>query len=276
MSFGWIHPDLTKPGFSARECAKQLILLEDHLACPGKGCPDCISKHKLAAEAFAEEALQLGGREAWLQNLPTQIRGAAGPQDYRAIRKDLTAHLREVGMAGLVGLGRLRGVGLGQSPRMFSHFIIYFPVTNMDPVMWASSDPGLKLGMKYEGPTPQPGQHIFGTASDPNTVSLLLKQDQRVGWAEIVRQDPIDEGAVVPAADVPGGVPVPETRPEPGKPEMKLPGYIPRMGPGDSGGKLTEDEKLAAGLGPLVQQAKQPSGIPWWLLLLGAYMLSRR
>jgi len=275
MSFGWIYPDLTTPGFSARECAKQLILLEDHLACPGKGCPDCISKHKLAAEAFADEALQLGGREAWLANLPTQIRGAQGPQDYRAIRKDLTAHLREAGMAGLVGLGRLRGVGLGQTSRMYSHFIVYFSVTNLDPVLWASSNPALQLDMKYEDSTAFPGQHIFGTASDPNTVNVLLKQDQRVGWVEIIRQDPIDESVVVPAANVPPGLPVSETRPEPGKPEMKLPGYIPRNGAGENGGKMSWDEKTATEVGPVVM-AKAEKSLPWWLLLLGAFMLTRR
>jgi hypothetical protein len=109
MSLGWVYPDLTTPLFSARECAKQLILLEDHLSCPGKGCPDCISKHKLAAEAFAEEALQLGGRNPWLSDLPVRIRGASCAQDYRAIRKDLSAHLREAGMA-----------GLGETPKEYS------------------------------------------------------------------------------------------------------------------------------------------------------------
>jgi hypothetical protein len=158
---------------------------------------------------------------------------------------------------------------------MYSHFIVYFPVTNMDPVLWAASDPALRLHMKYEESLNFPGQHVFGTESDPSTVIALLRQDQRVGWAEIIRQDPID-ASVMPAMDVSSGLPVPESRPEPGKPELKLPGFIPRMGPGSNGGKLSWDEKVAAGLGPAIQAAKQPACIPWWLLLLGAWAISRR
>jgi len=55
--------DLFDPRFNLRECCKHLILLEDHLAHPHKRCNDCINKHLLAVEAFAEEgvALQPGG-----------------------------------------------------------------------------------------------------------------------------------------------------------------------------------------------------------------------
>lgn len=47
------------PEFNFRECAKQLILLEDHLFNAGKRCIDCIKKHFLTAEALLEEAISL-------------------------------------------------------------------------------------------------------------------------------------------------------------------------------------------------------------------------
>ena len=48
-----------EPMHNAREIAKQLVLLEDHLVQPAKHCPDCIRKHLLTAEALAEEAVTL-------------------------------------------------------------------------------------------------------------------------------------------------------------------------------------------------------------------------
>ncbi len=50
---------LLHPRFNLREVAKQLLLLEDHLQHPYKHCPDCIRKHLMTAEAFAEEATTL-------------------------------------------------------------------------------------------------------------------------------------------------------------------------------------------------------------------------
>lgn len=50
---------LMHPRFNLRECAKQMLLLEDHLQHPYKHCPDCIRKHLLTIEAFAEEATTL-------------------------------------------------------------------------------------------------------------------------------------------------------------------------------------------------------------------------
>ena len=51
--------DIFNPQHNAREIAKQLILLEDHIIQPPKNCPDCIRKHMLCAEALAEEAVTL-------------------------------------------------------------------------------------------------------------------------------------------------------------------------------------------------------------------------
>lgn len=47
------------PLFNLRECAKHLILLEDHLFHRDRRCPDCIRKHILSVEAFADEMCSL-------------------------------------------------------------------------------------------------------------------------------------------------------------------------------------------------------------------------
>jgi len=48
-----------------RECAKQMILLEDHLNSDGgrRNCPECCRKHMLNIEGLAEEALQLDKKQ---------------------------------------------------------------------------------------------------------------------------------------------------------------------------------------------------------------------
>lgn len=52
---------LQDPAFNLREIVKQLLLLEDHLFHADRQCADCIWKHLLTAEAFADEAVTLGG-----------------------------------------------------------------------------------------------------------------------------------------------------------------------------------------------------------------------
>ena len=47
------------PLHNARQIAKELTLLEDHLIQPPQHCPDCIRKHLLRAEAYADEAMGL-------------------------------------------------------------------------------------------------------------------------------------------------------------------------------------------------------------------------
>src|SRR5690606_32813217 len=59
MTEGRQRRDLLDPTFNLRECAKQLLLVEDHLFHPYKRCPDCIRKHLMTVEAFAEEARTL-------------------------------------------------------------------------------------------------------------------------------------------------------------------------------------------------------------------------
>ncbi|OHD25085.1 MAG: hypothetical protein A2Y38_02760 [Spirochaetes bacterium GWB1_59_5] len=50
---------LMDPVFNLREIVKQMVLLEDHLTHPYKLCPDCVRKHLLTIEGFAEEAATL-------------------------------------------------------------------------------------------------------------------------------------------------------------------------------------------------------------------------
>ena len=98
-----VDPDIATAPYSLRECCKQLVLLEDHLAHPNKRCPDCIHKHRLTAEAFAEEALTLDGarRVPEARSLPHQIRSCRTHQEARAIRKRLTSALRSRGLGGV-------------------------------------------------------------------------------------------------------------------------------------------------------------------------------
>lgn len=69
--------DIFNPLHNIREVCKELVLLEDHLVVPGKHCPDCIRKHLLRAEAFAEEAIALDKEGKHLQQisfLPQTVR----------------------------------------------------------------------------------------------------------------------------------------------------------------------------------------------------------
>lgn len=49
--------------FNLRECAKQMILLEDHLNNPRKFCTDCCKKHFLTLEGLAEEGASINGEK---------------------------------------------------------------------------------------------------------------------------------------------------------------------------------------------------------------------
>jgi len=71
--------DIFNPMFNIKEVCKEFVLLEDHLIADGKHCPDCIRKHLLRAEAFAEEAVALDKEGSFSEkevfsSLPSQIR----------------------------------------------------------------------------------------------------------------------------------------------------------------------------------------------------------
>ena len=52
-------PSLLDPRHNLREIIKQMLLLEHHLCDPQLRCPDCICKHIMLIEAYAEEGAQL-------------------------------------------------------------------------------------------------------------------------------------------------------------------------------------------------------------------------
>lgn len=67
---------LLDPAFNIEEIRKNALLFEDHLSTNERYCPDCLNKHALLMEAFADEALGLdAGRQKWrgdlLRVLPT-------------------------------------------------------------------------------------------------------------------------------------------------------------------------------------------------------------
>jgi hypothetical protein len=58
-STNYMKMSLMDPKHNLREVAKQLILLEDHMAHKPKRCIDCITKHYLMVEGLLEEAITL-------------------------------------------------------------------------------------------------------------------------------------------------------------------------------------------------------------------------
>lgn len=74
-----------EPLHNAREIAKQLVLLEDHLAHPSRRCHDCIRKHLLTAEGLADEAVTLD------ETGVHRDRFRAAAQELRDIAKVFTA-----------------------------------------------------------------------------------------------------------------------------------------------------------------------------------------
>lgn len=50
---------LSDPRTNINEICKQMLLLEEHLSNPYKRCTDCITKHFLLLQAYAEEGMGL-------------------------------------------------------------------------------------------------------------------------------------------------------------------------------------------------------------------------
>jgi len=68
--------DLMDPKHNLREIAKQLILLEDHMAHKHKRCIDCMTKHYLMIEGLLEEAIILdkkGEHNKEIQTIMEQV-----------------------------------------------------------------------------------------------------------------------------------------------------------------------------------------------------------
>lgn len=103
---------LMDPAHNIREIIKQLVLLEDHCAHgESKFCADCVTKHALAAEALAEEAVTLDSKDQYakvlaplaaaMRNVQKRMwHGDITPEqaakEYRAIRKTLMPHANEM------------------------------------------------------------------------------------------------------------------------------------------------------------------------------------
>ena len=88
-----------EPMHNAREIAKQLVLLEDHLAQPRKRCPDCIRKHLLTAEALAEEAVALdreGLHRDFFQRSAEELRDISAAFLAKQDKGDLGQRVREL------------------------------------------------------------------------------------------------------------------------------------------------------------------------------------
>ena len=75
----YMKMSLMDPKHNLREIAKQLILLEDHMAHKPKRCIDCITKHYLMVEGLLEEAVTLdkdGEHHAEIREITEAIKPA--------------------------------------------------------------------------------------------------------------------------------------------------------------------------------------------------------
>lgn len=57
--------DLRDPRYNLRQVCLNWLLLEQHLTDREQYCPDCIRKHAMLAEAYANEAFQLDARREY-------------------------------------------------------------------------------------------------------------------------------------------------------------------------------------------------------------------
>lgn len=143
--------DVFDPRHNMREMAKEMLLLEDHMAQPAKFCPDCIRKHLLRTEALAEEAVQLdveGEHQEYLLPLPGQIRNLQ-----RAFLDNEAVSDRAASLKGRLALQQqVRSMRKALSKKSFSA-LAFKPSAPVDPA----------LGPEGAPIQPQPG--------DPGTVN---------------------------------------------------------------------------------------------------------
>lgn len=100
---------VTDPHYNLRQCAKDMMLCEEHLSVANKRCYECIQKHFMRIEALLEEALTLDKGGELPASVSDMVRvvtslhdaamGGADPerlaQDLRKLRKAITKYLRD-------------------------------------------------------------------------------------------------------------------------------------------------------------------------------------
>ena len=131
--------DVFDPRHNMREMAKEMLLLEDHVAQPAKHCKDCIMKHLLRTEALAEEAVQLdveGEHQEYLLPLPGQIRNLQ-----RAFLDNEAVSDRAASLKGrLVLQQQVRSMRKALSKRSFSA-LAFKPSAPVDPALGPEGAP---------------------------------------------------------------------------------------------------------------------------------------
>ena len=107
-----------EPMHNAREMAKQLTLLEDHIIQPPKHCSDCIRKHLLTTEALAEEAVSLATQAAqrvYFQGVAQEVRGISrsylGAHDRSDLQQRARKLRKELSKKGFSSIGSINSEG---------------------------------------------------------------------------------------------------------------------------------------------------------------------
>jgi hypothetical protein len=106
------------PRHNLRQICKELCLLEDHLAHPELRCKDCIRKHFLKVEAYADEAVQLDktGKYKGVAQLAPWFRTTAAAVEAGADKCAVAQRLRIVRKS----LQPLVAAGSGDGPATLS------------------------------------------------------------------------------------------------------------------------------------------------------------
>lgn len=103
-----VPPDVSllpvmEPEFNLREIAKQMILLESHLAVPRQRCADCIRKHYATIEALAEEGSTLDAARGRYERLFHEIAEFARHWQARLYAEGVSGAARGEGVSGAAG-----------------------------------------------------------------------------------------------------------------------------------------------------------------------------
>ena len=157
--------DVFDPRHNARQIAKELTLLEDHLRHPPQHCPDCVRKHILKAEAYADEAVSLdtGGKlsddfdraGAALRSLSREY-GSANKHTVQA-RREMAQEARKIRKR----MGKMGFVSQTAKPRR----------VQMRPAHFRKARPVSLMGQDRMGASPLATVGTPGWDSYPNVVA---------------------------------------------------------------------------------------------------------